>query len=123
MSNTISKGINESDIKQIMNNKSMNYYNSNNREQTKDYSNNNSNVLFKYREKSRFFNDNKKTKEGNENIPDTILNLIDELFLRFPFFKQFDKFLSLKKYELGYCKSKYQNINDSWFDFIFKNTN
>ena len=28
-----------------------------------------------------------------------------------------------KKYELGYCKSKYQNINDSWFDFIFKNTN
>ena len=124
MSNTISKGINESDVKQIMNNKTMNYYDSNNSSQTKDYSNNN--VLFKYRERSRFFNDksnNKKNKDVNENIPDTILNLIDELFLRFPFFKQFDKFLSLKKYELGYCKSKYQNINDSWFDFIFKNTN
>ena len=128
MSNNIgsSKGINEADIKHIMNNKSMNSYNSNNRVQTKDYSNNNSIVLFKYKDKSLFFNDksnNKKSKDVNENIPDTILNLIDELFLRFPFFKQFDKFLSLKKYELGYCKSKYQNINDSWFDFIFKNTN
>ena len=128
MSNNIgnSKGINGTDVKHIMNNKLMNSYNSNNRIQTKDYSNNNSIVLFKYKDKSRFFNDksnNNKSKDVNENIPDNILNLIDELFLRFPFFKQFDKFLSLKKYELGYCKSKYQNINDSWFDFIFKNTN
>lgn len=142
-SNNISNNniiINETDINNIMNNKNNNTVtkhkniNSTNKNQAKSCNNNN---IFKYKNQSRFFNNEPKhnnkfirvnnnineDNNSNNNIPDTLLNLIDELFVRMPFFKQFDKFYSLKNYELGYCKSKYQNINDSWFDFILNNTN
>lgn len=91
-------------------------------------------TIYKYKDKSRFFDsndtnsnstlspsiDNTNNNNNNDCIPDYILKLIDELFLRFSFFKKFSDNIPLEKYEIEYCKAKYQNhIEDSWYNFIF----
>jgi hypothetical protein len=92
-------------------------------------------TIFKHRNESRFFNENfseyssvlKETSSdnndlNNNDIPQNILTLIDQLFLRIPFFKKFENFFDFKTCELVLCKNKYKNTNDNWFDFIVKNT-
>ena len=79
-------------------------------------------VLFKYKNKSRFFKGNDNNKENVNIIPNNILELVDRLLKRMSFFMQFDKCLSMKKYQLIYCKLKYQNRKDAWINFIINNT-
>jgi hypothetical protein len=92
-------------------------------------------TMFKHRNESRFFNDkyshdffnngdsiNNSIYSSTNDIPQSILNLIDQLFLRIPFFKKFENCFDFKTCELLFCKKKYKNINDNWFDFIVKNT-
>ena len=89
-------------------------------------------TMFKHRNESRFFNDKYSNDffngesinsiQSNNDIPQSVLNLIDQLFLRVPFFKKFENFFDFKTCELVFCKKKYKNINDNWFDFILKHT-
>lgn len=78
--------------------------------------------LFKYKDKSRFFKGNNNNIEDLNNIPNTILELLDDLFIRMSFFMQFDKSFSMKNYQLVYCKLKYKHKKDSWLSFIINNT-
>lgn len=80
--------------------------------------------IFKYKNESRFFNISNiesKSSKAEDMVPKSILNLIDELTLRYPFFKQYDKEFSLKRYELFYLRDKCNKGKDSWFDFILEN--
>ena len=65
---------------------------------------------------------NDNNKENVNIIPNNILELVDRLLKRMSFFMQFDKCLSMKKYQLIYCKLKYQNRKDAWINFIINNT-
>ena len=76
------------------------------------------NCIFKHRDHSRFF----ETNHQNDNVPNSIISLIDQLSFRLCFFKRFNIKLPFQSLELSYCKKKYQCVNDSWFDFILKNT-
>ena len=80
--------------------------------------------IFKYKNESRFFNisnNESKSSKAEDMVPKSILNLIDELTLRYPFFKQYDKEFSLKRYELFYLRDKCNKGKNSWFDFILEN--
>jgi len=71
------------------------------------------NKLFKYKDKSRFFNNNDETKIKNNGIevPLFLMDIVDEISIRIPFFIQFENLISFKKLEVEYCKKKL-NIND-----------
>ena len=71
------------------------------------------NKLFKYKDKSRFFNNNDETKIKNKGIevPLFLMDIVDEISIRIPFFIQFENLISFKKLEVEYCKKKL-NIND-----------
>lgn len=123
-SNNISSNINVNESV-IMNNKSINntpiqshtlFINHDKETQTKSL-----NSIFKHSKDSRFFETNNNNK--NDSIPNSIISLIDELSFRLCFFKRFYNEVPLKSLELSYCKEKYKMINDSWFDYILKNTN
>ena len=69
----------------------------------KNVNNNNNNVnnyqLFKSKDQSRFFNDNFNYKFDNEDISDEIKNLIDQILLRYGFFKKYDDFINFNDCE------------------------
>lgn len=69
----------------------------------KNVNNNNNNVnnyqLFKSKDQSRFFNDNFNYKFDNEDISDEIKNLIDQILLRYGFFKKYDNFINFNDCE------------------------
>ena len=71
------------------------------------------NKLFKYKDKSRFFNNNDETKIKNNGIevPLFLMDIVDEISIRIRFFIQFENLISFKKLEVEYCKKKL-NIND-----------
>ena len=71
------------------------------------------NKLFKNKDKSRFFNNNDETKIKNNGIevPLFLMDIVDEISIRIPFFIQFENLISFKKLEVEYCKKKL-NIND-----------
>ena len=52
------------------------------------------NKLFKYKDKSRFFNNNDETKIKNNGIevPLFLMDIVDEISIRIPFFIQFENF-------------------------------
>ncbi len=69
----------------------------------KNVNNNNNNVnnyqLFKSKDQSRFFNDNFNYKFDNEDISDEMKNLIDQILLRYGFFKKYDNFINFNDCE------------------------
>ena len=69
----------------------------------KNVNNNNNNVnnyqLFKSKDQSRFFNDNFNYKFDNEDISVEIKNLIDQILLRYGFFKKYDNFINFNDCE------------------------
>ena len=69
----------------------------------KNVNNNNNNVnnyqLFKSKDQSRFFNDNFNYKFDNEDISVEIKNLIDQILLRYGFFKKYDYFINFNDCE------------------------
>ena len=69
----------------------------------KNVNNNNNNVnnyqLFKSKDQSRFFNDNFNYKFDNEDISEEIKNLIDQILLRYGFFKKYDNFINFNDCE------------------------
>ena len=71
------------------------------------------NKLFKYKDKSRFFNNNDETKIKNNGIevPLFLMDIVDEISIRIPFFIQFENLISFKKLEVEKKKKKL-NIND-----------
>ncbi len=73
----------------------------------------NLNKLFKYKDKSRFFNNNIETEIKNKGIevPQILIDIIDEISIRIPFFNKLENLISLKKLEEEYYKAK-DNIND-----------
>ena len=73
----------------------------------------NLNKLFKYKDKSRFFNNNNETEIKNKGIevPQILIDIIDEISIRIPFFNKLENLISLKKLEEEYYKEK-DNIND-----------
>lgn len=77
-------------------------------------------IIFKHRNQSRFFETD--NKNPNDFVPNSIISLIDQLSFRLYFFRQFNIEIPFKSLELSYCKKQYQSVNDSWFDFILKNT-
>jgi hypothetical protein len=72
------------------------------------------NLLFKYKNKSRFFDyDDDNIFEQKENeVPETLRNIVDDLFIRFPFFNQFEDLISFKNLAIDYCKEKLKTNND-----------
>ena len=65
-----------------------------------NYNNNVNNYqLFKSKDQSRFFNDNFNYKFDNEDISDEIKNLIDQILLRYGFFKKYDNFINFNDCE------------------------
>jgi len=84
----------------------------------------NKNLLFKYKNKSRFFcNNNIKYNDSNHvKISSSFKNLIDNVCIRIPFFSKFGNFFNNKKYEIEFCKKKYENINDPLIKYVFDNT-
>ena len=82
------------------------------------------NLLFKYKNKSRFFcNNNIKYNDSNHvKISNSLKNLIDNVCIRIPFFSKFGNFFNNKKYEIEFCKKKYENINDPLIKYVFDNT-
>ena len=73
----------------------------------------NLNKLFKYKDKSRFFNNNNETEIKNKGIevPQILIDIIDEISIRIPFFSKLENLISFKKLEEEYYKEK-DNIND-----------
>ena len=65
-----------------------------------NYNNNVNNYqLFKSKDQSRFFNDNFNYKFDNEDISVEIKNLIDQILLRYGFFKKYDDFINFNDCE------------------------
>ena len=65
-----------------------------------NYNNNVNNYqLFKSKDQSRFFNDNFNYKFDNEDISVEIKNLIDQILLRYGFFKKYDNFINFNDCE------------------------
>ena len=87
-------------------------------------SRNNNNYLFKARNKSRFsfanINNNKYNNRNN-NLYNIYQKIIDELSLRFAFFNQFDKNISLKYIEYDYCIKLYLKSKDEELRKIIEN--
>jgi len=75
---------------------------------------NNNIKIFKYKNKSRFFNYNDENifEQKENEVPETLRNLVDELFIRFPFFNQFEDLISFKNLTIDYCKEKLKTNND-----------
>ena len=75
---------------------------------------NNNIKIFKYKNKSRFFNYNDENifEQKENEVPETLRNLVDELFIRFPFFNQFEDLISFKNLAIDYCKEKLKTNND-----------
>ncbi len=75
---------------------------------------NNNSKIFKYKNKSRFFDyDDDNIFEQKENeVPETLRNIVDDLFIRFPFFNQFEDLISFKNLAIDYCKEKLKTNND-----------
>ena len=73
----------------------------------------NLNKLFMYKDKSRFFNNNNETEIKNNGIevPQILIDIIDEISIRIPFFNKLENLISFKKLEEEYCNKKL-NIND-----------
>ena len=81
----------------------------------------NLNKLFMYKDKSRFFNNNNETEIKNNGIevPQILIDIIDEISIRIPFFNKSENLISFKKLEEEYCNKKL-NINDISYYIINK---
>ena len=83
--------------------------------------NKNNNILFKFKDKSRFFCNNINNNDNIE-ISDSVKNLIDNLCIRIGFFKKFDKYYNNKKYEIEFCKKKFETNKDPLIKYVLNNT-
>ena len=83
--------------------------------------NKNNNILFKFKEKSRFFCNNINNNDNIE-ISNSVKNLIDNLCIRIGFFKKFDKYYNNKKYEIEFCKKKFETSKDPLIKYVLNNT-
>ena len=69
--------------------------------------------LFKSKDQSRFFNNNNNSKDNIE-ISENLKNLIDNILLRFGFFKKFNNYFNLNDSENDFCKKM---LNDKKINF------
>jgi hypothetical protein len=77
--------------------------------------------IFKYRDKSRFFDNKNKMNDNEMDIPESFKDLIDKLSVRLPYFNKYEDLISKKNLEIHYCKQKMKIYNDSWLNFICTN--
>ena len=83
--------------------------------------NKSSSNIFKYRDKSRFFDNNNKMNDNEMDIPESFKDLIDKLSVRIPYFNKYEDLISKKNLEIYYIKQKMNFYNDSWLNFICTN--
>ena len=94
--------------------------------------------LFKYKKESRFFNNGINNNINNINIginkneindiniinidiSDNLKNIIDNVLLRYGFFKRFNNFFKINDLENYLCKKLYKETNDDNIKFVFDN--
>ncbi len=73
--------------------------------------NKNINTLFKSKDQSRFFN-NINYESKNDEVCDDMKNLIEQILLRFSFFKQFDLYLDFNYCQMYLCNKIYNKTNN-----------
>ena len=89
-----------------------NYCTNNNVNNNYNY-NNNYCILFKYKDKSRFYHCENKLDNEME-VPESFLHIIDELSKRISYFNKYEELISKKNLEIDYCREKMKIYKDSW---------
>ena len=71
--------------------------------------------MFKSKDQSRFFNNNNNNNDNIE-ISENLKNLIDNILLRFGFFKKFNNYFNLNDSENDFCKKMLNVKNINFYD-------
>ena len=82
----------------------------------------NTNTLFKSKNKSRFDFANNSVTNENIPVPNIIRELIDELSTRISFFLQFNKTMPLKDLEIDFCNNLYGKTKNKEIKNIITNS-
>ena len=82
--------------------------------------NKNFNSLFQSKVQSRFFN-NINSESKNDEIYDDLKNLIDQILLRFSFFKPFDLYLNFNDCQIDLCKKIFKKTNNKDIENVYNN--
>ena len=82
--------------------------------------NKNFNSLFQSKVQSRFFN-NINSESKNDEICDDLKNLIDQISLRFSFFKPFDLYLNFNDCQIDLCKKIFKKTNNKDIENVYNN--
>ena len=78
-------------------------------------------TLFKSKDQSRFFN-NINVESKNDEVCDDMKNLIDQILLRFSFFKQFDLYLDFNYCQMYLCNKIYNKTNNKDIYDVYNNS-
>ena len=78
-------------------------------------------TLFKSKDQSRFFN-NINVESKNDEVCDDMKNLIDQILLRFSFFKQFDYYFNFYDCQIYLCQKLYNKTNNKDIYDVYNNS-
>ena len=78
-------------------------------------------TLFKSKDQSRFFN-NINVESKNDEVCDDMKNLIDQILLRFSFFKQFDFYFNFYDCQMYLCQKLYNKTNNKDIYDVYNNS-
>ena len=78
-------------------------------------------TLFKSKDQSRFFN-TINVESKNDEVCDDMKNLIDQILLRFSFFKQFDYYFNFYDCQIYLCQKLYNKTNNKDIYDVYNNS-
>ena len=78
-------------------------------------------TVFKSKDQSRFFN-NINVESKNDEVCDDMKNLIDQILLRFSFFKQFDFYFNFYDCQIYLCQKLYNKTNNKDIYDVYNNS-
>ena len=78
-------------------------------------------TLFKSKDQSRFFN-NINVESKNDEVCDDMKNLIDQILLRYSFFKQFDFYFNFYDCQIYLCQKLYNKTNNKDIYDVYNNS-
>ena len=78
-------------------------------------------TLFKSKDQSRFFN-NINVESKNDEVCDVMKNLIDQILLRYSFFKQFDFYFNFYDCQIYLCQKLYNKTNNKDIYDVYNNS-
>ena len=78
-------------------------------------------TVFKSKDQSRFFN-NINVESKNDEVCDDMKNLIDQILLRYSFFKQFDFYFNFYDCQIYLCQKLYNKTNNKDIYDVYNNS-